>query len=112
MAFRIEKRTSYRWTIEHVLSKKGGQAEEVLRIDVEFKALSAKDAEIALNGARTDPAAFFREVVVGWHEAPEGWEFSPEKFDELINLYPGITAAFIRGYMDSIFGVTSANRKN
>jgi hypothetical protein len=112
MAFRIEKRASYRWTIEHVLSKKAGVPEEVLRIDVEFKALSAKDAEAALNRARTDPATFFREVVVGWHDAPEGWEFSPEKFEELINLYPGITAAFIRSYMESVFGQTSANRKN
>ena len=42
--FKIEKRESYRWTVEHVLSKKNGEPDEVLKFDVDFKALSAKEA--------------------------------------------------------------------
>src|SRR5260221_12419913 len=102
MAFRIEKRESYRWTIEHVLSKKAGEPGELLSIDVEFKALSAEDAGKALEGARSDPKAFFERVVVGWHDAPEGWEFSMAKLEELFEVYPGISSAFIRAYMDSV----------
>lgn len=111
MTFKIEKRESYRWTVEHVLSKKDGAPDEVMKIDVEFKALVATEAEKAVELARTDPEKAFGQILVGWHDAPEGWEFSMQKFEELADVYPGISAAFIRAYMDSIFGQTAA-RKN
>lgn len=112
MPFKIEKRESYRWTVEHVLSKKNGIPDEIFRIDVEFKALNSKDAEAMLQCSRADPEKFFGEVLLGWHDAPEGWEFSKAKLDELVESYPGISAAFIRAYMESIFGQTTAARKN
>lgn len=111
MAFKIEKRDSYRWTIEHVLSKKDGAPDEVMKFDVEFKALTSTEAEKVIELARTDAKKAFEQVLVGWHDAPEGWEFSMQKFEELVEAYPGISAAFIRGYMDSVFGQTAA-RKN
>lgn len=111
MPFKIEKRESYRWTVEHVLSMKDGVPDEVLMLDVEFKALPAKEAEAALQLMRTDPKKAFELIVVGWHDAPEGWEFSMQKLQELFEFYVGISAAFSRAYMDSLFGQTAA-RKN
>src|SRR5882672_6108863 len=111
MAFRIEKRESYRWTVEHVLSKKKGEPDEIFQLDVEFKALPAKEAEEAIALVRTDPMKGFERVVIGWHDAPEGWDFSMQKLEELFEIYPGISAAFIRAYMNSVLGSTAA-RKN
>ena len=111
MTFKIEKRESYRWTVEHVLSKKNGVPDEVMNLDVEFRALSAKESEPIIETARTDPKKFFEKVLVGWHDAPEGWEFSMEKLIELFDFYPGMSASFFRAYMESIFGQAAA-RKN
>lgn len=111
MPFKIEKRDSYRWTVEHVLSKKKGAPDEIFKIDVEFKALSAKEADPVIATAGSDPKTFFKNVLVGWHDAPEGWDFSMEKFLELCDVYPGISAAFYRAYMESILGEAAA-RKN
>ena len=109
--FKIEKRESYRWTVEHVLSKKNGEPDEVLKFDVDFKALSAKEAGKAVELARADPMKAFEQILAGWHDAPEGWDFSMRKLEELFEFYPGISGAFLRAYMDSIWGQTAA-RKN
>lgn len=101
MPFSIKKRDSYRWTVEHVLSLKNGKPDEVMTLDVEFKALSAKEAGAALDVCRTDAKEFFKLVLVGWHDAPEGWEFSLEKFEELLEAYPGMSGAFMRAYLES-----------
>ena len=111
MAFKIEKRESYRWTVEHVLSKKNGAPDEVLKFDVEFKALPAKEAGAAVELARTQPIEAFERILVGWHDAPEGWDFSMKKLEELFEFYPGISGAFLLAYMESIWGQTAA-RKN
>lgn len=112
MAFKIEKRESYRWTVEHVLSKKNGVPDEVMKFDVEFKALPAKEAGETIQLVRTDPMKGFERIMAGWHDAPEGWTFSMQKLEELFEFYPGISSAFIRAYMDSVLGQTPAARKN
>ena len=111
MAFKIEKRESYRWTVEHVLSKKNGVPDEMLKFDVEFKALTSKEAGAAIELARTQPMEAFERILVGWHDAPEGWDFSMKKLEELFEFYPGISGAFLLAYMESIWGQAAA-RKN
>ena len=110
MTFKIEKREFYRWTVEHVLSKKDGAPDEVMKLDVEFKALPAEEAGKAIELVRTDPMKGFEHILVGWHDAPEGWDFSMKKVEELFEFYPGISSAFIRAYMESVFGQTAAKK--
>jgi hypothetical protein len=110
MAFKIEKRDSYRWTVDYVLSMKDGRPHEVMKLDVEFKALSAKEAGAAVELARTQPMEAFERILVGWHDAPEGWDFSMKKLEELFEFYPGISGAFLLAYMESIWGQTAAGK--
>ncbi len=105
MPFTVRKRESYRWTVEHLLSMRDGKPDEMLKFDVEFKALSAKEAEDAINGIKSDPDSpwtFCERVLVGWHDAPHGWEFSIEKLKELCDFYPGLTGSLLRAFMASL----------
>lgn len=114
MAWSVKKRESYRWSVEHVVSMKNGAPLEVMKIDVEFKVLSIKEIEEQVNKVRTelmDPWEFFGNVLAGWHDAPEGWDFSIDKLKELCLLYPGFEGSLTRSLLASLLG-GSAARKN
>ena len=111
----IKKRESYAWTVEHVLSVRAGKP-ELLKFDVEFKALPKKRVVEIMTGlasGKFDDEAFIGEIMVGWHdmkrEDETPWEFSVAAVLELCEMYPSMTSSITNAWTQSILG---AARKN
>src|SRR5258708_4506337 len=111
MAWSVKKRETYRWTVEHMVSMKNGAPFEVMKIDFEFKIVPVKEIEDQANKVRADlmdPWDFFGNVLAGWHDAPDGWEFSIDKLKELCLLYPGFEGSLTRSLRNSLLGGSAA----
>ncbi len=117
MAFTIKKRESYCWTVEHAIEKREGKT-ELMVFDAEFRALPSSRIDALLQRARdaqVNDVAFLDEILIGWHglRAEDGTEFahSEEHLRQLLEVFPGITAALMRAWVDSVVGGGAA-RKN
>ena len=117
--FKIQKRDTYPWTVEHVVAVVQGKP-ELMKFDAEFKALpSSRATEIlgALQTGKMKDPEFLAEVLSGWHGLGDGrtadgqeFKFDQTNLELLIELYPGIVGSFTQAWMESISG--AAARKN
>jgi len=112
VGFKIEKRDSYTWSVEHVISMHNGKP-EVMRFQVRFKGLTQSEVDKLLQastaGKLTD-SEFLGAFFLGWLPGElvkgnaEEFTYSAENLDELGTLYSGIRNSIVRAWVESVSG--------